>query len=111
MVSWSKNNLFSINSLFPSPCISLIGLNLLINTGIKAIDKTIPGNAYSLTERERSIPVKNDKRVPTEAVQIIVKIAQGIKMIARYTGSKARITPIRVATPLPPRKLRKIDQL
>ena len=71
----------------------------------------MPGKEYASTESERIIPVKKDKRVPTEAVQIIVKIIQGIKMMAKYIGEITASAPTRVARPLPPLNLRNIDQL
>ena len=56
-------------------------------------------------------PVRKDKRVPTEAVQSIVKIRQGIKEIIKTVGEIIKRTPTKAANPLPPLKLRKQDQL
>ena len=57
------------------------------------------------------MPVRKDNSVPTEAVQIIVKIMQGIKEMTKTVGEIIKSAPIRAANPLPPLKPRKQDQL
>ena len=83
----------------------------MIKTGNREININNPAISNPLKVRAKIMAVKKDNRVPTEAVQIIVKIMVGIKAISKSKGERAKRAPIKAANPLPPLKLRKQDQL
>ena len=76
-----------------------------------AINIKTPINVYSLKDKEKITAARNDNNVPTEAVQIIAKIMQGIKAIKRTVGERNKRAPTKVANPLPPLNPEKHDQL
>jgi hypothetical protein len=91
--------------------ISLIGLSRLIKIGRREIKIKNPGACHFAKAKPKKTPNTKDKIVPIEAVQIKVKIIQGITIIKRKTGENPITAPTKVAKPLPPLPFTKIDQL
>lgn len=107
-MSSSKIKRLKINFLF-SKEISLIGLSLFIKIGNKESVGKSQSKSFPVFKENKT--KKRKKIVPTELFQIRAKSKKGKREKIANLKENAKRAPKKVAIPLPPANLRKIDQL